>query len=174
MFWAGLSLLPLFSLQLLLSQLCTPAKERLTPVSPSAEGGPFAGSSSHSLAIPVPPRAAPACQQQINPTLQKFCFQLCPHTHVRAQNLLLPWQREPVLTDNSQLLLQGHGTITWLGTKPRSGPRGDLSSLLLCTVPFAQCPLTLILLSPPLLSAPCCPISISRIFGVGSHPPPER
>lgn len=160
-FWAGLSLLPLLSLQLLLSQLCTPAKECVTPMSP------FAASSSHSLAIPVPPEAAPACQQQINPTLRELCFQLCPHTRVHAQCLLLPWQRAPVLTDHSQLVLQGHGTVTWLGTKPRSGLRGDLSSsLLLCTVsPHSH---------PSLSPSPLSPIPNSRMFGVGSHPPPER
>lgn len=137
-------------------------------VSHSAEGGTL-------WRPPVPApwpsqsflRAAPTCQQQVSPILQKFCVQLSPHTRVHAQYLFLSWQKEPVFTDNSGCWHQHWqcrwcsraGTPGW-GQGPRCGLGVGLSSLaLLCTsVPS----LSSFSVSPPLLSAPCCPIPNSR------------
>lgn len=112
-------------------------------------------------------RAAPTCQQQISQILQKFCFQPSPHTHVHAQYLFLPWQKEPVLTDNSVCWHQqwqcrwcSRAVTPGRGQGPRCGLRGGLSSLgLLCTnVPS----LSSFSLSLPVLSAPCSPIPNAR------------
>lgn len=76
-------------------------KESLVPCVTPRERGTLKAASSHSLAIPILLEGSTNLPAADKPNPAKMLLSAVPSTHVHAQYLFLPWQREPVFTDNS-------------------------------------------------------------------------